>query len=249
MAAATGVKFEPPTLDLTVDRYSAFKAWHDRWNDYAIVTKLKDEAAEYQCSMLRYTFTEETRKIYNTLNLSADEAKDIKEILKKLEAFAKGTVNETLERHTFNSQKQDEDECFDDFLTDLKVLIKNCDYCANCVDGVLRDRIVAGIRDLSLRQKLLSENDLTLKKAEDACRAREKAVQGAKLLNKDEKRESAKVDEVTRRRSNERQFRPPQNNRDNLNNSNIMFRRPQNKDRVATGRPCKFCTNGSRWYA
>ena len=186
MAAATGVKFEPPTLDLTVDRYSAFKAWHDRWNDYAIVTKLKDEAAEYQCSMLRYTFTEETRKIYNTLNLSADEAKDIKEILKKLEAFAKGTVNETLERHTFNSRKQDEDECFDDFLTDLKVLIKNCNYCANCVDGVLRDRIVAGIRDLSLRQKLLSENDLTLKKAEDACRAREKAVQGAKLLNKDE---------------------------------------------------------------
>ena len=123
-AAATGVKFEPPTLDLTVDRYSAYKAWFDRWTDYAIVTKLKDEAPEYQCSMLRYTFTEETRKIYNTLGLNADEAKDPAEIIKKLEAFAKGTVNETLERHTFNSRNQDEDECFDDFLTDLKVLIK-----------------------------------------------------------------------------------------------------------------------------
>ena len=85
--------FEPPKLDLNVDRYNAFKAWNDRWEDYAIVTKLSAESPEYQCSMLRYTFTEETRKIYNTLALTADDAKDIKVIIDKLKAFAKGTVN------------------------------------------------------------------------------------------------------------------------------------------------------------
>ena len=78
--------------------------------------------------MLRYTFTEETRKIYNTLNLTPDEAKDDKVIITKLETFAKGTVNETLERHTFNSRTQEEGESFDDFLTELKVLLKNCNF-------------------------------------------------------------------------------------------------------------------------
>ena len=54
---AANPKWEPPVLDLSVDRYSAYKAWHDRWTDYAIVTKLADESPEYRCSMLRYTFT------------------------------------------------------------------------------------------------------------------------------------------------------------------------------------------------
>ena len=38
--------------------------------------------------------------------------------------FSRGMVNETLERHLFNSRKQDDGEKFDDFLTDLKILSK-----------------------------------------------------------------------------------------------------------------------------
>ena len=94
-----------------------------------------------------YTFTEDTRKIYNTFTLTAEEAKDASKIIEKLEIFAKGTVNETMERNTFNSRSQEEGEAFDDFLTELKVLSKNCNFCATCHDGLLRDRIVAGIRD------------------------------------------------------------------------------------------------------
>ena len=148
-----------------------------------MVSKLDAETPEYRCSVLRYCFTEDTRRIYNTLTLTEEEKKDPKEIIKKLEEFAKGTVNETLERHTFNNRNQEEGESFDDFLTELKVLRKNCNFCATCTDGLLRDRIVGGIRDSALRQKLLSEEKLTLKKAEDVCRAREKARRGAKLFS------------------------------------------------------------------
>ena len=246
--AGTNPMWEPPTLDLSVDRYNAFKVWHDRWTDYSIVTKLDAETPEYRCSMLRYTFTEDTRKIYNTLGLTAEESKDEKVIIQKLETFAKGTVNETLERHTFNSRNQEEDEAFDDFLTDLKVLIKNCNFCANCIDGLLRDRIVGGIRDPSLRQKLLGDIGLTLKKAEDACRAKEKAVQGVKILNKDEKQDSADVDEVSRRMNNFRPFRQQQpqhrNNNNNFSPSNRREQRPPNR---ADGQPCKFCTDVHHW--
>ena len=98
MATTTTPRFEPPKLDLSVDRYSAFKAWKDRWDDYAVVSSLSTQTNEYQCSMLRYTFTEDTRKIYNTLNLTADESKNLNTIINKLETFAKGTVNETMER-------------------------------------------------------------------------------------------------------------------------------------------------------
>ena len=175
MMAAANFKWEPPKLDLSVDRYNAFKAWKDRYDDYAVVSKLEAEEPAYKCSILRYCFTEETRKIHNTLNLTEEEQKDSKVIIQKLELFAKGTVNETMERHTFNNRNQEDGESFDDFLTELKLLRKNCNFCDTCSDGLLRDRIVGGIRDSVLRQKLLSEEKLTLKKAEEACRAREKA--------------------------------------------------------------------------
>ena len=132
MAVSRGSNFEPPKLDLSVDRYCAFKTWHERWTDYSVVTKLSDESPEYQCSTLRYTFTEETRKIYETLGLTDEEKKDPAVIIKKLEEFAKGTVNESMERHTFNSRIQEEDEPFDDFLTELKFLSKNCNFCDTC---------------------------------------------------------------------------------------------------------------------
>ena len=133
-------------MDLSVDRYSALKAWKDRWTDYVVVSKLDQETAAYQCSTLRYTFTEETRKIYNTLVLTEEEKNDCKAIIEKLESFAKGTVNETMERHTFNNRNQEEGETFDDFLTELKVLQKNCNFCENCSEGLLRDRIVGDSR-------------------------------------------------------------------------------------------------------
>ena len=115
MATPNTNTWEPPKLDLTVDRYAAFQAWFDRWEDWAVVTKLDQQDAAYKVSMLRYTFSEETRRIYNTLTLTEAEKKDHEAIIKKLETFAKGTVNETMERHTFNSRDQEEGETFDDF--------------------------------------------------------------------------------------------------------------------------------------
>ena len=43
---ASEVKWEPPKLDLSVDRYNAFKTWNDRFSDYAVVSKLEAETAE-----------------------------------------------------------------------------------------------------------------------------------------------------------------------------------------------------------
>ena len=50
MAVSRGSNFDPPKLDLSVDCYCAFKTWHERWTHYSVVTRLKDESAEYQSS-------------------------------------------------------------------------------------------------------------------------------------------------------------------------------------------------------
>ena len=96
-----------------------------------------------------------------------------------MEKFAKGIVNETLERHIFYSRNQQEGESFDDFLTEIRILSKNCSFCNGCISGMIRDRIVGGVRDDELRRRLLAEKELTEQKATEMCRSQEKACSNA----------------------------------------------------------------------
>ena len=137
------------TLDLSVDRYPAFKAWRTRWEDYAIITEMDKKPNQYQCAMLRYTSTEETQKIYQSLDITSN---DINTAIEELKKFVRGIVNETLERHTFSQRVQEETEAFDDFVTDIKILSKNCNFCATCHDAMIRDLIVTGINNDTLRK-------------------------------------------------------------------------------------------------
>ena len=91
----------PPILYLAVDRYTEFKSWKAKWEDFTIVTEIANKPVAYQCAMLRYAFTDETRKIYETLNLTAHQQKAVTELISALEKFVKGIINETLERLSF----------------------------------------------------------------------------------------------------------------------------------------------------
>jgi len=97
-------------------------------------------------------------------HLTSLEASNPESIIEKLEGFARGIINETMERHSFHNRQQEEEEKFDDFLTDIKVLSKNCKFCIQCYPSILRDHIVGGIRYDRIRQKLLADLSLRSKK-------------------------------------------------------------------------------------
>ena len=151
-----------------------------------------------------------------------------------MEKFAKGIVNETLERHLFNSRCQEEGELFDDFLTDIKILSKNCGFCGSCHDSLVRDRIVAGISDDQLRKRLLSDSKLDLQKAENICRSYEKATQGMEALNESK----TEINLVQSRRSY-KQNRP----------ANVQHhQKPRAEQKTGPQqKSCKFCCRQHQW--
>ena len=173
--AQDGMKISVPRLDLSVERYSAFRSWKSKWEDCAMLTKLETREKPYQAAMLRYSFVDDTRQIYETLKLSDEDSKDPDKIMEAMEKFAKGIVNEALERHTFYTRKQQDGEKFDEFLTDIIILSKNCNFCNTCHSGMIRDRIVGGVNDDELRRKMLAEKDLTESKATELGRSHERA--------------------------------------------------------------------------
>ncbi|RUS91936.1 hypothetical protein EGW08_000338 [Elysia chlorotica] len=94
-----------------------------------------------------------------------------------------GEVNVTYERYLFNSRLQRERESFEIFYSDLRRLVKSCNYCERCLDSLLRDRIVLGIRDKDTQRDLLKIRDLTLAKAIDVCKAAENADRHRQKIN------------------------------------------------------------------
>ncbi|XP_057298423.1 uncharacterized protein K02A2.6-like [Hydractinia symbiolongicarpus] len=74
------------------------------------------------------------------------------------------TPNSIAERFRFNTRDRQPSETISQYLAVLRRLSEHCEY-GETLDDMLRDRLVCGIKEEKIQQKLLSEKDLTLAKA------------------------------------------------------------------------------------
>ncbi|KAL3186326.1 hypothetical protein MRX96_028050 [Rhipicephalus microplus] len=87
-------------------------------------------------------------------------------------AFAKHFVpwtNVIYERAKFNSRKQEAHESVDAFVTELYRLAETCEY-RDLKEKLIRDRLVVGLADTQLSEKLQLNAELTLEAAVTAAR-------------------------------------------------------------------------------
>lgn len=76
------------------------------------------------------------------------------------------------ERARFNKRDQKEGEAAEEYITALYNLVSSCDY-GDLATEMIRDRLVVGIRDTALSQRLQVDPDLTLEKAKRQIRQKE----------------------------------------------------------------------------
>ena len=96
------------------------------------------------------------------------------------------------EQARFNHHVQKEGESVEQFITSLYNLVETCDF-GDLKNEMIRDRIVVGIRDQALSERLQTVADLTLEKAKTLVRQREAAYEHQLALNG-----SSKVDKSLR---------------------------------------------------
>lgn len=158
---------------------------------YIIATEKNKKSEALQCALLLTCAGAEAQEVHNTFTFEEGEVNKIAKLEEKFEAYCLPKKNVTYERHLFNSRCQKPDETFDQFMKDLKIQVKKCEY-AELEDSIVKDRIVVGIRDENTKRRLLREDGLTLQKCVDICHAAEvtaeqmKALQGAEKANTEE---------------------------------------------------------------
>ena len=131
-----------------------------------------------------HTLGDEALLIYNGFQFATPEDdRTIVQIIEKFDDFAIGEINVTYERFIFNKGNQQDGETFESFLTALRVLLRSCNYCGDCVDSITRDRVVLGVRDQNTQSDLIKQRQLTLNNCIDICRAgRERNLAGRHVV-------------------------------------------------------------------
>ena len=104
--------------------------------------------------------------------ITDEERKSYKKVVEKLDEYFHVRHNVIFERARFNRRDQLEGESGDQYITELYYLAERCSY-GQLTSEMIRDRLVVGIRDLALSERLQLNPDLTLEKAKTMIRQRE----------------------------------------------------------------------------
>ena len=167
----------PDKLTLGCHVQESWRLFRQRWETYSILTNVASKPREVQVALFLHCLDDDALRAYNGLSFTSEECeRTVPEILDKFHEYAIGHVNETYERFLFNQRVQKETEPFEIFISDLRRLLKSCNFCSNCSDSLLRDRIVIGIRDNDTQKEMLKTQNLSLTHAIDICKAAETAT-------------------------------------------------------------------------
>jgi len=115
---------------------------------------------------------EEADDILSSTNISNGDRAKYSSVMGKFDEYFKVRKNVIFERARFNRRNQLPDESVEEYITVLYQLVDSCDY-GNFRDEMLRDRLVVGIRDMVLSERLQMDPDLTLAKTTKMVRQKE----------------------------------------------------------------------------
>ena len=124
---------------------------------------LEGKSEKEKCNIFLYVIGQAGRDIYNTMTLQENERNKIDILFRTFEEYCKLKQNITIERYHFNSRTQEKNESFDQYVTELKLIARNCRF-GDLENELIRDRVICGIQSDEVRQHLLRADNLTLDK-------------------------------------------------------------------------------------
>ena len=160
---------ETPRINWSSDNLESEWTKFENHAKLMFIGPLAGKTAKQQCAYLLIWAGEQGREIFSTFDLIEAEKEDVDTYLTKFREYAAPKRNQVFSRYIFQKHDQKQ-ESIDKYITDLKILVKPCGYTDK--DEMLRDRIVGGVANPKIREKLLSVGDtLSLNQTVTICRA------------------------------------------------------------------------------
>ena len=177
----------PSKLELLDDSTKAadWELFRQIWDNYEISSGLDEHPKQRRTATLLTCFSPSALQIFNAITFENEaDKKDIDIVLRKMSDFCKGTINETYERYLFNIRAQEAGESIDNFYSALLRQARNCSF-GDLEKSLIRDRIVVGVQENTVRKRLLQSENLTLQECLKIARSFEVTDLQLKSMQKD----------------------------------------------------------------
>ena len=138
--------------------------WIRRFERFRVASGLSQKGEEAQVNTLIYAMGDEADDILRAFALTDEHRNEYECVKSKFDEHFVPRRNVIFERAKFNIRRQEESESVDAYITDLYTLAEHCDYGA-LYNEMIRDRIVVGIRNRALSEKMQLDSKLTLDSA------------------------------------------------------------------------------------
>ena len=207
------------------------EAWRKRemqFETYFDATEVGKKAKKTQAAILLTIAGAEALDIFQTFAFGEGESKeDVETILKKFREYCQPRKNVVFERYRFSMRNQEEGELIYHWVTDLKTRAATCEF-GEQRDLLIRDKIVFGVRDERVKERLLREASLTLVEAQSICRAAETSkYQVQEMAN-----EASPLEVHVMRTGKQSQHTPAGRNKPS---------RPEDKQQGYKAATCRYC--------
>ena len=174
----------PPPKSFNFANAEEWLNWIRRFERFRQAPGLSEKSSVNQVNTLIYTMGDLADDILSSFSLSEDKTK-YKIVTEKLKAHFMKKRNVIFKRAKFNQRKQEKGESIDDFVTSLYRLSEHFGY-GDIRNELIRDRIVVGLRDSMLSEKLQLDSNLTLETAITAACQREQVRKQQQVIKADE---------------------------------------------------------------
>ena len=122
-----------------------------------------------KASVFLHVVGEEALEVYNSFQFENEaDGMDLEKILTQFEGYCISKTRQ-FERHRFFTCVQKTGDTIDKYVTEVRNRSKMCEF-GGLTDSLIKDRLMCGIPDNSLRERPLREQDLALDKAIRLCR-------------------------------------------------------------------------------
>ena len=173
MAAVSTTAKIPLPLNLSdrLHQGENWKSFRREWKFYELAAGIHKKAQEVRVASLLNVIGKEGMDMYETFQWqNSSDALKIDKVLEKFEERCVPVRNETYERYIFFKREQLSDESLDSYITALMKLSESCGFGA-LRESLVRDRLILGVKDDRVREKLLGKRDLNLDKAIETIKA------------------------------------------------------------------------------
>lgn len=160
MATIKPLSLQP--FSSTSEEGEQWRLWKDDFNNYLIASDFDSKSDSKKIALFLLSCGRDLKRKYDELNIQPASGKTevtLQQVFSALDAVFQSGKSEIFESSIFWSLTQEQSESFDNFYDRVKLQAVNCNF-GNALSRNIRDKLVFGMKNHDLRERLLREKNL-----------------------------------------------------------------------------------------